>query len=302
MIIQHILSAAKLDEIMLRRVSEMRLPFLHAVMFPLAIMAAACLLSGCGGTGLRMIDFSGMPMRTVAPAELISEVNRNASSVRGVKGKLELGLEERGKKARRCSGMLIAMRPPGGGLRIKGYKRLLPTFFTLVSDGGEFWLHIPRDDVVYTGPVDFSWSREDSTKFRLNARDIVRALFVAPVEPEASWDVQNEEDNYVVTVHGTQGPARKLWIERKGFHVIRETYYDRGGSPQLEIERRKFAALGQRMYPSSFVLRDPASGSSVFLDFGEITLDPENVPGDAFRFRIPDGAEVKPVSAAKVQS
>jgi len=261
------------------------------------------LLTGCGGSGLRMADFSDLPIRSATPEELVVEVNRNAASPRGLKGKLELGLKKAPNEAeRRCSGMLLAVSPPSGGLYLKGYKRLIPTFFTLVSDGDQFWFHIPRDDVVYTGPMDFAWSRDDSLELYLNARDLFRALFVGPVKADAVWDVQDEDAYYVVTVYEKDRVTRQIWIERRGFNVERETYYDGDGLAQLEIERKGFADLDGRLYPSSLVLRDLISGSSVYLDFSRITLDPENVSEEAFRFQIPDDVNVRTIDTKKIQT
>jgi hypothetical protein len=76
---------------------------------------------------------------------------------------------------------------------------------------------------------------------------------------------------------------------------VRELYYDGGGTEALEIQRKKYVELDGRMYPSSLVLHDLISGSSVFLDFDTITLDPENVPENAFRFSLPNGVEVRRV-------
>jgi len=161
---------------------------------------------------------------------------------------------------------------------------------------------IPRDDVVYTGPMDFAWSRDDSLELYLNARDLFRALFVGPVKADAVWDVQDEDAYYVVTVYEKDRVTRQIWIERRGFNVERETYYDGDGLAQLEIERKGFADLDGRLYPASLVLRDLISGSSVYLDFSRITLDPENVSEEAFRFQIPDDVNVRTIDTKKIQT
>lgn len=281
---------------MVFRITEVRLQILFVT------SVAVCLLTGCSGGELRVVDFSDLPVRTATPEELVAEVNRNAVSLVGVKGYLEMGLMRGpGEKARRCGGMIVAVNSPRGGLYLKGYKRLNPTYFTLVSDGDEFWFHIPRDNVVYTGPLDFAWSRDDSLALYLNARDLFRALFVGPIKADATWDVLETEAFYVITVYKKDRVTRKIRIERKRFNVVHETYYDVEGLAQLEIQRKDFADLDGRLYPVSLVLLDLISGSSVFLDFSEITLDPENVPDDAFRFRIPNNVDVRPIEPNKAQ-
>ena len=203
-------------------------PLLPAV-FLMAVVAV-----GCGGSGLKSVDYTNLPLRTTTPEELVSQVNRDGDAIAALKGKLGLGLQKGiGEQVKRCSGMLLAERSPERGLYLKGYKRLIPTFFTLVSDGGEFWFHIPRDDAVYTGPVEFSWSKDDSLELYLNAGDLFRALFVRPVDVGAAFEVQADDTAYVVTVYAGDVVARKLWVERKRFTVVRELYYDGDGIEQL---------------------------------------------------------------------
>jgi hypothetical protein len=260
------------------------------------------LLSGCGGSGLRTIDFSGLPVQTVTPEELVAGINRDAGSLNGIRGKLGMGLRKTTDgEEKRCSGMLVAVNTPRNGLYLKGYKRLIPTFFTLVCDGEQFWFHIPRDDVVYIGPADFVWSRDDSLELYLNARDLFRALFVGGIEPGARWDVKDDGAHYLITVYNDDRVARTIQVERRGFNVIRETYYNEG-TAQIEINRDKFASLDGRVYPSSLVLNDLVSGSSVYLDFTAITLDPEDVPDGAFRFRIPDDVDIIEVDSKEVHA
>jgi outer membrane lipoprotein-sorting protein len=234
---------------------------------------------------------------------LVDQLNHDGASISALKGKLSMGLQRTPDDGvRRCSGMIFAAKEPDGGVHLKAYKRLLPTFFTLVSDGKDFWFYIPRDDLVYTGSVDSSWSHEDSLEFYLDANDVSRALFVSPVDAAGDFVVQDRESNYELTVYAQGAVARRLWIERKRFTVVREVHYDEGGIEQLEILRSEYVDLEGRLYPASFVLHDLVSGARVFFDFGSIALEPENIPEDAFRFRVPDGAEVKQVTKERTRT
>jgi len=249
------------------------------------------------------VDFTDLPAQSASPEELVAYINGDGRAITALKGKLGMGLQKgAGEEVKRCSGMLLAQNSSRRGLYLKGYKRLIPTFFTLVSDGGEFWLHIPRDDVVYTGPVEFSWSEEDSLELYLNAGDLFRALFLRPVDAGASLDVDTGDTEYVITVYAGDVPARKLWVERKRFTVVRELYYDGDGTEQLEIQRREYVDLGGRLYPASLVLHDLISGSSVFLEFNSITPDPDIVSESIFRFEVPDGVEVERVDSPRTET
>jgi outer membrane lipoprotein-sorting protein len=267
------------------------------------LVKALFLVAACGGSGLKTVDFTNLPVRTTTLQELVSQLNRDGESIATLKGKLGMGLQKGpDEEVRRCSGMLLADNSSARGLYLKGYKRLIPTFFTLVSDGTEFWFHIPRDDVVYTGPMDSSWSEDDSVELYLNTRDLFRALFVGPLEVDAVFEVQAVDTVYELSVYSGDIVARKLWIERKRFTVVRELYYDVNGIEQLEIQRREYVDLGGRLYPASLVLRDLISGSAVFLDFKSITVNPEDVPESAFQFRMPEGVRVKQVARNQTEA
>jgi hypothetical protein len=264
------------------------------------VLVIALQMNGCGGSGLRTVDNTGLPLRTATPRELIARVDSGAAAISGIKGKLDLGLQKNpGGEVKRCRGMLVAGNNGGRleshGLYLKGYKRLIPTFFTLVSDGFEFWLHIPRDNVVYTGPLEFRWSREENAELYLNAGDLFRALFVQPVDSNAVVDLSVDGTDYTLSIYRDGTLERELWIERKRFTVVRELYYDAGGDVQLEVERSGYVDVGGRLYPANLTLRDAVAGTSVFLDFHSITLDPENIPGKVFHFDVPDDVEVKRV-------
>ncbi|MGD8413581.1 MAG: hypothetical protein PVF33_05085 [Candidatus Latescibacterota bacterium] len=260
------------------------------------LTCAIIAIVSCGASGLQTVDFSGLPILSASPEDLISRINRDGGSIPLMKGKLGMGLQKGpDEEVKRCSGMLLAENSTVKGIYLKGYKRLIPTFFTLVSDGSEFWFHIPRDDVVYTGPADFAWGDEDSVELYLNARDLFRALFVAPIEPDEVSEVRESGGKYAITVYGGGAVKRKVWVERKRFTVVRELYYDSNGLEQLEIERKEWVDVEGHLYPSSLVLRDLVSGSSVFLEFNSITVNPQNVPDNVFEFTAPSGARVEQV-------
>jgi hypothetical protein len=257
---------------------------------------------GCGGSQLKTVDGAALEMKTATSGELVSYINDDSERVTGLKGKLTLGIQRKpGDSVEKCRGVIVSEngvsdRP---GLYLKGYRRLLPTFFTLVSDGREFWLHIPRRDVVFTGPVEFSWNEGEDAAFYLKPVDLFRALYVNPIDVSAFVDVANEDSLYVVSIHAEGGGSieRVLWVERVGFSVVREVFYDSTGSETLEIRRTEMADIDGRVYPSRFVLRDRLGESTVYLEFNAMTLNPGNVNTGMFRFDIPDGVETRHVIA-----
>jgi len=267
----------------------------------LVSLVVPLLVIGCAASMPGRVDFSGLPTRMASAEELATQLNRDGEQIRVVKGKLQMGLRKKtGEPIKRCRGVLVSRNGWHGvdsaGLYLKGYQRLTPTFFTLVSDGSEFWLHIPRDNTVYTGPLEFSRNRHEEHEIPLDAGDLLRALFVRPVDGDDRFEVQEEGPSYRVTIYGDGRLQRRLWIERTRFTVQREIYYYPEGAPQLEIERAEYVETDGHRYPGRVVLHDPASGSSIFLEFDSITINPEMIVDKLFHFDMPAGVGIERIA------
>jgi hypothetical protein len=262
--------------------------------------AAAALLAslaGCAHPGRPGEDLDSLPVLAATPAELTARIDADAAAISGLKGALAVAYEEgAGRGARSCSAVLAARSPrASAGLYLKGYRSLAPTLFTLVSDGVRFWLHLPRDNVVYTGPVARRGAAEIHG-IRLEARDLFRALFLEPVTAAGALDVVEEPSAYVVSVKRGGRLERRLWIERRRFTVRREAFYDGAGREELRIDRERWADAGGRPYPRRLRVLDAATGASVTLDLERISVNPNDLRADAFRPPAPAGARVVAVS------
>jgi outer membrane lipoprotein-sorting protein len=265
-------------------------------------IAALALLAGCRPPpkALQQQDLE-LPIRTASAEELVHELH-GAATLIGLKGKLTLGFRKSARaELRTCRGVLAARSPWAGGesgLYVKGYRSLFPTLFTLVSDGRLFWLHVPRDNVVYTGPVARRRGAVGAREIPLDARDLFRALFVQPLGADEVLDVEEQPLDYVVSARRDGRLQRRLWLERRRFTIRHEVFYDASGREEVIIERERYVDAGGRPYPERMLLRDGASGGTVLLEFERVTLDPADLKADAFRPRLPPGARTQPIGGA----
>lgn len=263
-------------------------------------MAALALLAGCGSPSKTLQQDLELPIRTASADELARELHAAATLI-GLKGKLTLGFQAGARaELRTCRGVLAARSPWVGGesgLYVKGYRSLVPTLFTLVSDGRLFWLHVPRENVVYTGPVTRRRGAVGDREVPLDARDLFRALFVQPLGTGEVLEVEEQPAAYVVSTRRDGRLQRRLWIERRRLTVQREVFYDASGSEEVSIDRERYVDVGGRLYPERMLLRDGASGGTVLLEFERVTLDPGDLQADAFRPHLPPDARTQPVGA-----
>ena len=227
-------------------------------------------------------------------------MSKYLSSV-GVKADLDLSFRKLPEgKTKGCRGKLVSVRGAPSvspSIYLKGYKRLMPTFFTLVSDGGEFWLHVPKRNTVYTGPVERTGPEEaagdDTTVVDLEAMDLARALFVEPVDVSLAIEIFLDEEHYVLSVSEGGTLRRRLRIERRMFSVVGETYYNRDGAEELELLRTDYSSPGGIPYPLKTVIVKPHSGREITLEIRELDLNPDGVKSAAFVFTPPRGARIE---------
>lgn len=265
---------------------------------------AICLilwLTGCAGTPRPAPGGHCLPILTLSHGELVAHLRHEAASVAALKGKLEIGMAAKpGDSYKHCRAVLAARSPWSDaaepGLFLQGYRQLLPTLFTLVSDGREFWLHVPHDNVVYTGPIDGPHPVRKGREIHLDVADLFRALFVQPLDAD-SIEIAAADSEYTVSLRKNGRLERRLWIERRRLSVCREVYFAAGSRPRLEIDRDVPSAFEGVAFPARVVLRDAASGSSLLLEFGSVSVNPPTLGGNIFRPKIPAGATIDRTAA-----
>ncbi len=264
---------------------------------PASCAAAAILasLAGCAHPARTADPDAALPVLSATREELAGRIDADAGAVASLKGTLAVAFEERAGSGARSFGAVLAARSPTAadapGLYLKAYRSLLPTLFTLVSDGRRFWLHVPRDNVVYTGPIARRGAAE-VRGVRLEARDLFRALFLQPLGGAATLEVAEEPSAYVVSARRAGRLERRLWIERRRLTVVRETYFDADGREEVSIERERWVAASGRRFPERLRLRDAATGAALTLEFEKLAVNPADLRADAFVPRTPAGARV----------
>lgn len=253
---------------------------------------------GCASSKPPAARFDSLPLLTLTAAEVAARINENVASIPALKGKLELGMRVPPEDVfKHCRGVLAARSLWGGdgtpGLFLEGYRQIIPTLFTLVSDGREFWLHVPYDNTAYTGPLGGPHPVRHGREIQLDVLDLFRALFVEPVAPDDSLDVTAAGTEYVVAITSNGHRRRQLWLDRRSLTVPREVYFGPQGEVRLQIDREAYSVLGATSYPMRLVLTDSANGHAIVLAFDSLTLRPENLDDRVFRPKLPPATIVR---------
>jgi hypothetical protein len=265
------------------------------------IVAAALAACARAPSKIEREPFSDAPVRTMPADDVRRRVDASAADVTHLRGKLDLALRERADGAfRTCRGALAARSPwadpSAAGMYLQGHRGPLPTLFTLVSDGRDFWLHVPSENVVYTGPIAHRRDAGGPRAVPLDVRDLFRAMFVQPVAAADEIAVAEEAETWVVSVLREGETRRRLWVDRRGLVVRREVYLDADGRPELSIDRDRWLEVDGHRFPGRILLADAVTGGAVRLEFESVALDPPDLDPRAFRPRVPQEARVERVA------
>jgi hypothetical protein len=239
---------------------------------------------------------SQAPERAASVEEVVHSINRPEMRPDLVKASLFMGIQAHpGEPVRHCRGrMLLSARKE---LYLKGHRPLLPSFFTLVSNGREFWLSVPRDGTVYTGLLEAAQSEKEEYGIGLNLGDLFRALIPSPVERDRLVEMEREDRFYLLSVYDRAAEdrrlCRQLWVGKAPPRIEREKYFDALGNEELEILRSDFLESSGRVFPRKISLRKGPEGGRVHFTFHQVRLNSDVPDGNVFHFEVPEGAAVK---------
>lgn len=198
--------------------------------------------------------------------------------------------------ARECQGLLAFEKP--GHIYLKGYRPLIPTFFTLVAKDGNFWVHIPKENRVLTGKVT-DLNESDNLQMGIRPDDLERSLNIHPLPTSTNYLIEMREapTQYLLFIFRTDGGTgkfleRQVWIERFFLNVEREVYYNAYGIAEVDITRKEYTNEGSVYFPQEITIFRPDLGSMLFLKVNKLTINPELKP-ELFEFKMPDGATVE---------
>jgi hypothetical protein len=236
------------------------------------------------------------PARTASLEELVDHINRSGNQPKAIKGTLVMGFQARPDlPVRHCSGHMLLSADRE--IYLKGHASLLPTIFTLVSNGREFWLHVPRDKTVYTGLMEAAYGKNREFGIDLNLRDLFRALLPCPVEDDRLVELEREDPYYVLSIFSgaekDRKLSRRLWVEKDRYRIEKEKYYNAEGSEDIEIRRADFLESGCCFFPRDITVRNGVSGKTLTLSFNQVAINPEGLESSLFHFDLPEGVVKK---------
>jgi len=258
---------------------------------------------GCAGSkkvSLREIR-TPLEYKEVSLDELVSAVNAQAQAIKTVKASIYIDFRSAASEKVQSIQSKLALERPDKVLLVS-FKELLPTLFTMVSDGAQFWLQIPSKKEVFTGKAQFhvSNSWEKNPVYRLRPSHLIDALLLREIEPDTPSQfvyVEVLPDAYVLNVglkeetDSKYYPQRRVFIEREDLRIRQYQGFNEKGLLVSDVTYGNYKKIGSLTFPHRVDIKRPWEGIELTLLFREVQINTDLNP-KMFTFSLPKDYKV----------
>lgn len=228
------------------------------------------------------------PPKVLTVEEVQEEVTANSLKITSLKAKAKITLMSRElKDPLVCTGHIRLERPKR--LRIICSK-MFRTIFNVMSDGREFWLHVPGEKRLYHG-----LSNQDITYLGLkfSPNDVAGILEIEEVFKDTavtSFEV-HPEHWHIELINPLKLTEHHLVIERRTLHVIRFDSFNPDGSLRMKALLGDYRNINGCHVPQRIEVYWPRGDTRLILQLKGLRLNEELDP-KIFRFTPPPNVEI----------
>lgn len=255
---------------------------------------------GCAGPKKTQLREALMPVYKEASLdELIQIVNTQAQSVQNLKASVYIDFKRTDSEKSQSIQNKLALERPDKVLLVS-FKELLPTLFTMVSNGTQFWLHVPSKKEVFVGKSHphLSSSNPENPVYSLRPYHLVDALLLEEIDSsKASQFVYMEvlPDTYILDIGNREEtkyyPERRIFIERENLKLTRYQYFSEKGLLVSDVRYSNYKSVEGVDFPHRVDIQRPWEGVKMVLTFSEIQIN-TNLNPRTFTFSLPRGHKV----------
>ena len=211
------------------------------------VLALTIVLAGCGPKDKKVVTPRGYTAaKSATLEELVDLVNGQYAEIETVsvsrfRVKFTGGSIEQGylKEYPTAKGHLVTKRPHWIYVNILN-PVTSSSVVTMASDSREFQIWVPRENKYLTGKTDVQTDSSEPLH-SVRPEHLLQAILVEPLRSSGAGTVhllaeeRDEQNKYYVIqevlidhLAGRGCLQRKLWLERQGFRLSRQQYYDCG--------------------------------------------------------------------------
>ena len=205
----------------------------------------------------------------------------------------------------------LLLRKPGS-LRVLGHAPLIQTtMFDLGSDGTNFKLVIPPENLVYQG---LNASKGESPKWYENLRPdpLFNSMVLRGLDPDEFYSVISDSDtkedmqtkhlvvhsDYVLSIvrskPGSQQqiPVRVVHFDRENLLPVEQDLYDEKGTLSTQVIYGTYRDFEGTKFPGTITLKVPQNEYQLVMTVERVTANPP-LTDDQFQVATPKGATLK---------
>lgn len=208
-----------------------------------------------------------------------------------LKAKVDITIESPEMKGVfKCKGNLILQKPEK--MRMLASK-LARTVFDMISDGENFWFHLPMERTVYTGKCNTL--RNPNNKVYILPDDIAELLNYDKHFEERSAFMETWPDFWYVHVFDKKGdefiPYSRLKIDRTESRVTELTLFKGERAIKANATFGDYSIVDNHIIPKTIQINWPETDTTINMALKDITIN-ETLKPEIFQFKKPKRANI----------
>ena len=237
------------------------------------------------------------PLNIQTAEDLKTTINNRAFRISTIKASGTISIYEENSEP--YSYPIIIMFKKPDNLYLKANKPLRPIIFTLISNGENFYIFIPQENIIYTGKNKALLESPDYD-VSLTPEFFLQALFTRHIPISYATSMEQSNEGYMLSVFNPENNlntiTRKIWTQQPYHYCIKELHYSSQGVMLYEIKRDAFAFDKHNQSPiaHTIFLRNIRTNVAIVLDFNKVLLN-EDIDDSVFEFHFPEGVDVEVV-------
>jgi len=239
------------------------------------------------------IDFSRV--KTLSFLEVKETIRNERLKFTTLKAKADMTITTHGINGEfRCKGVVRFQK--SGKIRVVG-SRLATTVFDMLSDGENYWLHLPKEKVVYTGKCDRV--RKPDTSAYIFPDDIAALLEYDKLFEGRAAYMETWPSFWLVHLLDKRGeepvPYSRLKVDRIDSTITEIIMFKPDSFVRTQASFRDFAEIDGQSIPKDIQIHWPDTDTTLTLYLYNISIN-EPLKPQMFRFKQPKKAEIIEIS------
>lgn len=197
-------------------------------------------------------------------------------------------------KSFKCRGVLRFQKPKK--IRVIGYK-FASTVFDILSDGENYWFHLPKQKVVYTGKCDMIRKTNDNAY--IFPDDIGTLLDYGKLFEGRSAFMETWPTFWFIHVLDQEDeeflPYGRLKIDRVDNNVTELILFKKDSSIKVQAFFGNYTKIDDQTVPEEVQINWPETGTTLILILNNLSIN-EPLKPQIFQFKKPRKADIIKIS------